>query len=286
MVITLENEALAVQVNSLGAELWSLRDKAHDTEHLWQGDPAVWAGRSPTLFPICGRLKNGAYTLEGKRYEMLLHGFARQLEHQLVEQTATTVVFRLTESPETLAQYPFSFQLDTRFVLEGRKLHYSFEVVNTGEAVLPFSIGYHTGLRIPFGGTGSAAEYSLTFEKGETVISLTEENLLTGVEQSLAGDTMPLCQSIFPGSVILEGMQSKAATLTERGTGRSLVVAFDAPFMVIWSGAKEVPFICLEPWYGLPDDPRTNGEFLTKRGLKLLEAGERFSFGQSIEPRG
>lgn len=42
MLYTLENEVLCVQVRSLGAELRSIRERADETEYLWNGDPVWW----------------------------------------------------------------------------------------------------------------------------------------------------------------------------------------------------------------------------------------------------
>ncbi|MDY3816081.1 MAG: aldose 1-epimerase family protein, partial [Candidatus Limiplasma sp.] len=77
-LITLRNEALTVTISSLGAEMQSIRD-ARGRERLWQGDPAVWKGRAPILFPIAGGLKDDGYFLNGKRYDMPKHGYVRQL---------------------------------------------------------------------------------------------------------------------------------------------------------------------------------------------------------------
>ena len=62
MIQTIENEFLIVQINDTGAELVSLKSKKTGIEYLWQGDAKYWKGRSPVLFPICGRLYKGKYT--------------------------------------------------------------------------------------------------------------------------------------------------------------------------------------------------------------------------------
>ena len=49
MRYTVENEFLRVEVDTLGAELASVVDKASGAQMLWQGDPAVWPRRAPIL---------------------------------------------------------------------------------------------------------------------------------------------------------------------------------------------------------------------------------------------
>ena len=70
MINSIENDELCVRVKEFGAELTSLYCKSNHTEYLWQGDPAVWSGQSPILFPIIGRLKNDLYTIGGKEYNI------------------------------------------------------------------------------------------------------------------------------------------------------------------------------------------------------------------------
>ena len=76
-LIAIRGEGLSAQINPLGAELFSLID-AEGRDLLWDGDPAVWAGHAPILFPIIGELVGGAYRLDGKTYPLSRHGFARQ----------------------------------------------------------------------------------------------------------------------------------------------------------------------------------------------------------------
>lgn len=61
----------AAQISSLGAQLMHLTGK---TEYLWQGDPAYWTDRAPTIFPYVARLTNGTYRYEGQTYHLPIHG--------------------------------------------------------------------------------------------------------------------------------------------------------------------------------------------------------------------
>ena len=55
MLYTIKNEALKVVIDNHGAELHSIQT-LDGTEYLWQGDPAVWNGQAPNLFPYVARL--------------------------------------------------------------------------------------------------------------------------------------------------------------------------------------------------------------------------------------
>src|SRR5258707_167416 len=102
---------LVAQINPLGAQLSVLQDGS-GRDLLWNGDPAVWAGRAPVLFPVVGTLAGGVYRLGSKEYRLPRHGFARGKSFTMVEATSSKATFRLTADAQTLEVYPFQFQLD------------------------------------------------------------------------------------------------------------------------------------------------------------------------------
>ena len=66
-MLTLKNENLTVGLDPFGAELTSVKDAA-GREYIWQGNPAVWSGHAPVLFPIAGRLLSDSYVYGGEKY--------------------------------------------------------------------------------------------------------------------------------------------------------------------------------------------------------------------------
>ena len=88
---SLSNGALHCKVAQRGAQLLSLNDGRSGDEFIWQRDPAVWADSAPILFPVVGRLKDGAYVHREQRYAMPIHGFARELDFELVQHDAQGV---------------------------------------------------------------------------------------------------------------------------------------------------------------------------------------------------
>jgi len=53
--LSLSSGELTARINPMGAQLSVLRD-AQERDLLWNGDPAIWTGRAPILFPIVGAL--------------------------------------------------------------------------------------------------------------------------------------------------------------------------------------------------------------------------------------
>ena len=60
--VSISDSALSAQIAAAGAELQRLQDR-DGSDLLWNGDPAVWAGRAPLLFPLVGETKDK----DGKR---------------------------------------------------------------------------------------------------------------------------------------------------------------------------------------------------------------------------
>ena len=114
---TIQNETMSITVADHGAELVSIFDQKNNREVLWQADPAFWARHSPILFPQVGMSYGGYYMHQGIRYPMGQHGFARDCDFTLVQQTENTIVHRLTDSEETRKKYPFAFELTVTHTL-------------------------------------------------------------------------------------------------------------------------------------------------------------------------
>ncbi len=150
--VALRSAQLQAQISPVGAQLSILRDNA-GRDLLWDGDPAVWAGRAPILFPIVGALAGGSYRLGDKSYALPRHGFARGKPFGVMSASSSAAVFRLQADATTLPVYPFQFQLDVGFQVDGPSLSVISTVTNQGSSEMPASIGYHPGFRwpLPFG---------------------------------------------------------------------------------------------------------------------------------------
>ena len=105
----LKNEEISISIDSVGAELKSLKRLSTGTEYMWCGDPRYWGRTSPVLFPFVGGLKDRQYRTKGRSYSMTQHGFARDMEFTLLSQSETEIWFQLCSDEETLQKYPYAF---------------------------------------------------------------------------------------------------------------------------------------------------------------------------------
>ncbi|MGI6084638.1 MAG: aldose 1-epimerase family protein [Acetivibrionales bacterium] len=289
MIYAIQNEILKVEISSLGAELQSILDMRDGVEHLWQGDKNSWARRAPTLFPYCGRLRENQYILNNRSFKSGIHGFARDFEHGMVKRDDNSITFLFSDSEDTMEKYPYHFRLYTIFRLEKEKLTQIFEVVNISDCEMYFSIGYHTGYKLPFDKNHKSEDYSIVFEKEETPVEVVcnEDGLLSGEKRIFfeRQNTIPIHDKLFNNdSFVLEDLKSNYVSIVEKDSGRKIRVGIEGfPYTVFWSTPEEVKFVCIEPWYGLPDMHDTDGDFRNKPGIQRLCKGEIFSCRQTIE---
>jgi galactose mutarotase-like enzyme len=268
--ISLGSGDLAVQVNPFGAELSVLRDRS-GRDLLWDGDPAVWRGRAPLLFPIIGELTGGKYRLDGVAYRLSRHGFARTSRFDVVESTATTVTLRLAADAATLAVYPFHFELAVRFEVRGSALTITAGIRNLGEVELPASFGYHPAFRWPLPYGHARADHFIEFSTDEPdpVRRLDAHGLLTAERHPtpIVHQRLTLADALFQhDAVIFDAVKSRSVSYGA-ATGPRLRVSYpDSAYLGVWSkpGAS---FVCIEPWRGIADPIGFAGDFRTKPGV-------------------
>ena len=267
---------LTAQVDPLGAQLSVLRDRAeHDL--LWNGDPSVWSGRAPLLFPIVGALAGGAYRIDSKTYHLPRHGFARHSAFQVVQSSAASAVFRLEADDVTFQLYPFSFQLEVHFVLDAATLSMTALIKNVGNRKMPASFGYHPALRWPLPYGRERAEHVIEFADDEPspVRRLDQAGLLMPerfptpvVQRRLA-----LQDALFQNdAVIFDDLRSRSVTYGAADGPRIRLSFPDAPYLGIWS-KPQANFICIEPWHGVADPQGYSGNFSAKPGVFMVAPG-------------
>src|SRR5699024_10455508 len=108
-VYTIKNDLVSANIESKGAELRSLKGKI---EYMWSADPKYWGRVSPILFPFIGKTNNMQYHIDNKCYSMSAHGFARDMEFNVLSQTENEIWFYLDSDENTVIKYPFEFRLE------------------------------------------------------------------------------------------------------------------------------------------------------------------------------
>lgn len=287
---TLSNSQLTIQVSPHGAELCSIC--CGGKEYLWQADPAYWKRHSPVLFPIVGSVWENEYRHEGIAYSLTQHGFARDMDFELLSESEHEIRCRLIDNEETRKKYPFPFCLEIGYRIEGKKVEVLWEVRNTGSEEMHFQIGAHPAFYYPDYEAGTEERGYFGFDRTEDLhyILISEKGCADPDKEyplELTDGLLPLDIHTFDkDALILENSQIKEVTLYNKEKKPTLSLYFDAPVVGLWSPpAKNAPFICIEPWYGRCDRAHYAGEYKDKDWMQHLAPEGVFKGGYVIEVR-
>jgi galactose mutarotase-like enzyme len=240
------------------------------------------------LFPVIGGLKDGQYSYEGKTYKLPSHGFARTSEFAVTRTGSDFAELTLGSSPRTREGYPFDFSLTVSFQLEHAGIAVRYDVTNTGSRRMYFSIGSHPAFVMPFAG-GALENYYVLFEREEDLprwffkdglieAGKTEEVFENGRVISLSRASFDLGVMIFKHPI------SREFTIANSRSSRAIKVVTDGvAYLGIWSKPGGAPFLCIEPWHGIPDMSDTSGNLVDKEGILSLEPRASFATGYRVQ---
>ena len=289
MTVTLQNSKLKVVINSKGAEINSFT-KADGKDIIWNGSPDIWKFHAPVLFPHCGKTKDGFVIIDDMKYPLKSNGFARDLEFKLVEQTGNSVKFELTENEYTLERFPYRFRLSVKYVLMEDKLEFTTAVKNTGSEPFMFSAGSHSAFAID-----GVENYQIEFENKKPLKNVVccENGLLAADSEGKCpyvrdyGEAepgiIPVTAAGFGNGHLFTETDSAWVGLRNKKDGSLIKVnTKDYPYVMIWQNAGEPNFVCIEPWFGMPDADNTDHQWVKKPGLVKLDVGKKFTTDQSI----
>ncbi|EDN9704055.1 aldose 1-epimerase family protein [Listeria monocytogenes] len=276
-MIKLENEVLLVEMKTAGAELTRIFHKDTGLEYLWNADSKFWRRHSPVLFPTVGRLVEDTYLVDGKPYHLGQHGFARDRDFQVIEQTEKSVRFELDADEDSLAVYPYKFKLSIIYTIEKNTVAVSYEVENTDNKRIYFSIGAHPAFNLPLTDGTTFEDYYLDFGTEENLETLCLEGPYRSGEIKKVVDKpaqyLPLSYDLFKNdALIFEALKQKEMTIKSDKTPHFVKVSFpEFPFVGVWTAKPGTPFLCIEPWYGIADGAGESVELRDKAGIEHLE---------------
>jgi galactose mutarotase-like enzyme len=280
VLYTIHFEGTSASISSTGAELQSLSGE-DGQEVIWQGDPDIWSGRAPILFPIVGALKDNQYSYGGNHYQLPRHGFARRAEFTCIEQTNDSVALHLPADSGSLQVYPWQFELTVRFSVQDGRLLVRYSVANRDTGAMIFTIGSHPAFALQH----APSEYAIQFSETETLerFPLTADGLLLpGVDYLQQSDSIALTETIFDDdALVFKDIRSQTISLCH---GDKPVISVDtggAPHLGIWA-KPAARFVCIEPWFGFSDEADGGGAIEKKPAMQSLAAGEQFTCDWSI----
>lgn len=283
MLHTIQNKNLICKIDSNGAEIRSLINKATGQEYIWQIDQSIWGSSSPVLFPAIGKIKSGKIEYKGKAYEMPKHGIIRnndQLKFQ--QKSKSQCSFTLESSEVTLGKYPFKFLFEVDYELVDNRLIMTYTIYNRDEVEMNFSCGGHTAYATPLVGKTNLSDYVIEFPraiklKAET---LGDSGLLSYQIRDITTEKnlLPLSEILFnEDALIFSNIDFDWVRLRKRTSKEGIIVKFSGyPHLALWS-KPGADYVCIEPWLGLPDREEESIDITKKSTYKSITPGDLFS---------
>ncbi|MFC5676562.1 aldose 1-epimerase family protein [Aeromicrobium endophyticum] len=286
-MLRLRGGAGTAEISTLGAEPHSLRD-CTGHELLWQAGPQ-WRRHAPILFPIVGRVPGDTITVDGATFPMTQHGFARDLEWDVVEVDDASATLRLRDSDETRARYPFAFELTARYAIDDEGLATTYEVLNSGETPMPVSIGSHPAFAWPLEPGAAKTDHVVVFDHDEPApIRRLDHTLVLPDPQPtpLDGSTLRLDPALFAIDAVVMDQVASGGLRYLAPSGRGIRMTWDDVFdvFVVWSRPTGADLLCLEPCVGGAAPVDFAGELRDKPGVRTVAPGEALTAGYRIDP--
>lgn len=267
------NEQLKVKISSLGAELQSVKSQQDGYEYVWQADTRYWSRHAPLLFPFIGRSNDNSYLLDGQKYAMKQHGFLRDNEFKLVSLESDQIVLLFESSPETKQVYPYDFAFKVKYQLRGKELLVRYRIDNFNDKKMYYSLGFHPAFNLE----GDLADYRLEFDPKQTELTsllIDPAPFRSGKEEKVAlkDGSLPLSWPMLDKG--LKIYTADAVSRVKLASGHQHTVSLDIsdfPYLAVWSPEeKRAPFVCVEPFRGLPDRYGQPVELSEKDGEQWL----------------
>ena len=202
---------IEIKSNVKGAELTSIRVDGKERLHDGIKD---WNRHAPVLFPIVGQLKNGETIIEGKKYFMGQHGFARDMEFE--ENSLNNYSLKYNE--ETLKKYPYKFELNISYKVVDNCIETKYEVKNLDNKKIYFGLGGHPAFKCDYKNT----EIKFEKEEDELEIFQLENGLIKDNPENTDDFTDGRCITLNEGffdkdAIIMKNLKSNKIIVNENG---------------------------------------------------------------------
>lgn len=280
--VTIKNNILEVKVALLGAEVQEVKNLEDGFSYIWDADSKYWGRHAPILFPFIGRSNDNQYLIDGQKYDMKQHGFLREQTFTVVDQTESQVTLQSESTDETLAVYPYHYVVKITYQLEENQLKISYQIENQNDSEMYYSFGFHPGLKI----TSEMSDYALMFNpqvQSLKTLEIDPAPFRNGEvsETKLNNGKLSLSYPMLDDGLIIYDVQDiMGVTLTSSKDDHTVSENItDFPYLAIWSPEKKkAPFICVEPFRGLPDKYGQTIEISQKDGEQEIASHQSDEF--------
>lgn len=287
----IENELFKVEINETGGAMASIYDKVNRTSLMYSKDERSWQGTDVVIFPFIAALKDKKYLVNGKEYSLKNHGIIRYEKVSVKENLGNKLILEFNSSEKTIKDlYPFKFHFEVCYELNSNELNISYLIKNSDCCDMYFSVGGHPAIKTSGFETKEGFEFENTklifndFIKTKRFILNEAGNLITGCEDVVLDKEINLNKKMITDSktLIYDAKDIKNVTLLTNGYSFTFDVS-KALVLAIWTWPGFGDYVCVEPWWGIPDYDNPKLELRDKPYIQSLKSGCVFNTGYSIK---
>lgn len=290
MTVTVFDDKLRVSASTNSATLTSIYGIRENREYLWQGSEDSWNEQDVVIFPFVARQKDAWYSIDGKRYEMPLHGLCRGAEFEETRISDSETVLTTVWNEKTYEKYPFRYSYSVRFKVVDGTLEVTHTARNLDDKPMYFMMGAHPAFNVcatyengKINTDGNyidflkdiSPDYYTLEEKGHYITG--EEPFGTINKLSVGKDVMKKYKTVMLRNV---GTDKLVLRLTD---GTDINFDFgEVTVLAFWSMEDSGAYVCIEPWHGAPDRLDAVRELKDKALVNVLAPGNNFDYTYKV----
>ena len=273
------------EINVVGGGISSLKLNGQEYMGGW---PASTGGTTSgfVMSPvICSVTKDGKFTHAGQDYTPGKHGITRNLAFDIVAKDNNRVTLRHVFDPAAQpGVYPFRHQIEIEYTVTSDTLTARVTMTNLDTQDMRFAMGMHPAFMWPLPGVESPHSLWLDQPMPDATVTYCPVDGIfqTGktFENPLAAGQWQPAKADFAGDAYFIRHGEAPVTLhwgdPANPAGHSLIFDMQGwDGIGVWSKTDESPFICIEPFAGIPiTDGQATPALEDVHGLRVLKPGQ------------
>lgn len=213
---------------------------AIDKREIFFLDRATFEDRSrnvrggvPVLFPSPGKLEGDRWALDGRSGALPQHGFARNVDWQVLRQTPDGVALRL--EVDAMLDWPWACRVDVTYTARGKTVTLDTRVENRSAEKMPFGLGFH-----PYFAVADKRTFRLESTAKRAFDNVSKQEVpFAASKLDLTASEVDLHLLDHRNQGIVFGFDDLPRVTIEADPAFS--------HWVLWS-LPDRPFVCVEPW--------------------------------------
>lgn len=285
----IENNLFKIEINPNGGALNSIYDKVNNKNLMYEPDIRSWSGKDVVIFPFVARLKDSKYLVDGKEYFLKNHGVIRYEVLNVKRISKTELSCYLKYNEKTLSIYPYKFYFEVNYKLIFNELFITYKIKNLDDKDIYYSFGGHPALKV------SGIENEKGFEFRDThllflddiktkryVLNEDGSLIVNKIDEVINKDILVNKKMIVDAkTLIYDAKNINNVILKTNGYSFSFNIK-KCEVLAIWTMEGFGDYICVEPWWGIPDYENPNLELKDKPLIHKLSIGKEEVSGYSI----